>query len=164
MNTAKQIFYSGLNKQCMAIIDGEYDWIANLANISALLFNAMDDVNWAGFYVCKEQQLVLGPFQGQVACIRIELGNGVCGTAAQLQKSLLVDDVHAFEGHIACDAASNSEVVIPIVVDGDLLGVLDIDSPSLARFDKDDLAGLETIVATLCAHYQQNSQQAGLYS
>jgi GAF domain-containing protein len=154
--TNKTAFYSLLNQQAMAIIDSEYDVIANMANISALLFNQMDDVNWAGFYLFKENQLVLGPFQGQVACIRIPIGKGVCGTAAANRKTMRVRDVHEFAGHIACDAASNSEIVIPIVIKGELLGVLDIDSPSTERFDKDDQLGLENLIANFVSHYQNH--------
>ncbi|RPJ67669.1 GAF domain-containing protein [Alteromonas sediminis] len=120
-----------------------------MANISALLFNQMDDVNWAGFYLYKEEQLVLGPFQGQPACIRIPMGKGVCGTAAQTRITQRIDDVHVFEGHIACDAASNSEIVIPVVKNDKLIGVLDIDSPVFARFDEIDEKGLSDVVANL---------------
>ena len=130
-------------------MSGESDLIANMANLSALMFNRMEKVNWAGFYLYKEDQLVLGPFQGQPACIRIPVGRGVCGTAAQSLQTQLVEDVHAFEGHIACDAASNSEIVIPLVLNGKLLGVLDIDSPEYSRFDEEDKAGLEALAEAL---------------
>ncbi|MBT79126.1 MAG: GAF domain-containing protein [Alteromonadaceae bacterium] len=130
-------------------MSGESDLIANMANLSALMFNRMEKVNWAGFYLYKEDQLVLGPFQGQPACIRIPVGRGVCGTAAQSLQTQLVEDVHAFEGHIACDAASNSEIVIPLVLNGNLLGVLDIDSPEYSRFDEEDKAGLEALAEAL---------------
>ncbi|TPV60075.1 GAF domain-containing protein [Aestuariibacter sp. GS-14] len=123
--------------------------IANMANISALLYNQMDNVNWAGFYIFKEEQLVLGPFQGQPACIRIPMGKGVCGTAAASNTVQRIEDVHQFEGHIACDAASNSEIVIPIVVNDKLIGVLDIDSPIYSRFSAEDEAGLCEIVSVL---------------
>lgn len=116
-----------------------------MANTSAVLFNGLADVNWAGFYCYKDSQLVLGPFQGQPACIRIPLGKGVCGTAAMQKKSLLVENVHEFEGHIACDAMTNSEVVVPLVHNQQLIGVLDLDSPQLERFTKADLAFLERI-------------------
>jgi GAF domain-containing protein len=145
----KEKFYQILSEQAHSLIRTETDQIANLSNISALLFNSLDDVNWAGFYLYKQEQLVLGPFQGQPACIRIDLGKGVCGTAASELKTQLVEDVHAFAGHIACDAASNSEIVIPIIINDQLFGVLDIDSPSIARFDLADQKGLETIVALL---------------
>jgi GAF domain-containing protein len=118
-----------------------------MANISALLFTSLDDVNWAGFYfVDSPQELVLGPFQGNPACIRIPMGKGVCGTAAETKQTQLVEDVHAFAGHIACDAASNSEVVVPVFKNGEVFAVLDIDSPSLSRFDQDDKEGLEALV------------------
>ncbi|WP_395343082.1 GAF domain-containing protein [Ningiella sp. W23] len=149
--------YLGLLAQAKSLIAGEYDWVANLANLSALLFNNLDDVNWAGFYLIKDDELVLGPFQGQVACIRIALGRGVCGTAAQSKQTLLVDDVHQFAGHIACDAASNSEIVIPIQLNGLVIAVLDIDSPSLARFTSEDQLGLEAIVKELEAHYRNET-------
>lgn len=151
----KQAFYKMLYGQADSLIATETDHIANLANISALLFNYMDDVNWAGFYLFKDEQLVLGPFQGQPACIRIPLGKGVCGTAAAQLQTQLVEDVHQFEGHIACDAASNSEIVIPLTVNGKLFGVLDIDSPSIARFDENDQLGLESIARRLEAQLEQ---------
>lgn len=129
-----------------SLIEGEPDLIANLANVSALLFNGLDDVNWAGFYLFKDDQLVLGPFQGQPACIRIPLGKGVCGTAAATKTVQRIDDVHTFDGHIACDAASNSEIVIPFIIHNKLVGVLDIDSPIYSRFDEQDEQGLMAIV------------------
>lgn len=144
--------YALLKDQVSALIADESNNIANLANTAAILFNALDDVNWAGFYLVdttKPDELVLGPFQGQPACLRIPFNKGVCGTAASSLTSQLVVDVHAFPGHIACDAASNSEIVIPIVCDGRLYGVLDIDSPSLNRFTEADLVGLEAVVAVL---------------
>ncbi|MCP3427525.1 GAF domain-containing protein [Opacimonas viscosa] len=144
--------YALLREQVAGLIADEKNAIANLANVAAVLFNALEDVNWAGFYLVdttKPEELVLGPFQGQPACVRIPFNKGVCGAAASTLTSQLVADVHAFPGHIACDAASNSEVVIPIVCEGRLYGVLDIDSPSLNRFNDTDLAGLEAIVATL---------------
>ena len=144
----KQEFYQSLVKQTEALITGEPNIIANMANISALLFTSLDDVNWAGFYLIDSpNELVLGPFQGNPACIRIPLGKGVCGTAAATAQTQLVEDVHAFAGHIACDAASNSEIVIPIHKNGEVFAVLDIDSPSIARFDADDKLGLEALVA-----------------
>jgi len=123
--------------------------IANLANASALLYQTMDDLNWAGFYLMENGKLVLGPFQGKTACIEIPVGKGVCGTAVQEQKTMLVKDVHQFPGHIACDCASNSEIVVPIWKDGQIIGVLDIDSPSLGRFTEEDQAGLEAFVRIL---------------
>ena len=145
----KNEFYKDLLTQAKGLMSGESDLIANMANLSALMFNRMEKVNWAGFYLYKEDQLVLGPFQGQPACIRIPMGRGVCGTAAQSLQTQLVEDVHAFEGHIACDAASNSEIVIPLVLNGKLLGVLDIDSPEYSRFDEEDKAGLEALAEAL---------------
>ncbi|GEA11083.1 GAF domain-containing protein [Alteromonas sp. KUL49] len=142
----KEKHYAQLYSQVKSLTQGEPDLIANLANISALLFNGLDDVNWAGFYLFKEEQLVLGPFQGQPACIRIPLGKGVCGTAAATKTVQRIDDVHAFDGHIACDAASNSEIVIPIIIRNQLVGVLDIDSPIYSRFDEQDEKGLVAIV------------------
>ncbi|MBY4639307.1 GAF domain-containing protein [Gluconacetobacter entanii] len=130
-----------------AITEGEGDPIANAANIAAILFEGLADINWAGFYFLRDGQLVLGPFQGRVACTRIAMGKGVCGTAAQQRMTVVVPDVHAFAGHIACDAASRSEIVVPIV-DGDrLLGVIDIDSPSLARFTQAHAALIEQVAA-----------------
>jgi L-methionine (R)-S-oxide reductase len=120
-----------------------------MANAAALVWEYLPDLNWAGFYRAIEGELVLGPFQGKVACIRIDMGKGVCGAAAETRKTQLVDDVHAFPGHIACDAASRSELVVPIVADGRLIGVLDLDSPEPARFDADDAAGCEALVALL---------------
>ncbi|MDP2635761.1 MAG: GAF domain-containing protein [Pseudoalteromonas sp.] len=144
----KQEFYQSLVKQTESLITGETNIIANMANISALLFTSLDDVNWAGFYLMDSpSELVLGPFQGNPACIRIPVGKGVCGTAAATAKTQLVEDVHAFAGHIACDAASNSEIVIPILKNGKVFAVLDIDSPSIARFSSDDQKGLEALAA-----------------
>ncbi|HEA18951.1 MAG: GAF domain-containing protein [Pseudoalteromonas prydzensis] len=144
----KQEFYQSLVKQTESLITGEPNIIANMANISALLFTSLDDVNWAGFYLIDSPtELVLGPFQGNPACIRIPVGKGVCGTAAATAQTQLVEDVHAFAGHIACDAASNSEIVIPVHKNGEVFAVLDIDSPSIARFDADDQQGLEALVA-----------------
>ncbi|NOU49383.1 GAF domain-containing protein [Pseudoalteromonas sp. JBTF-M23] len=143
----KQEFYQSLTQQAQALISSESNIVANMANLSALLFTSLEDINWAGFYfVDSPDELVLGPFQGNPACIRIPVGKGVCGTAAQTQQTQLVEDVHAFDGHIACDAASNSEIVIPIFKDGKVFAVLDIDSPSLSRFDEHDKSGLEALV------------------
>lgn len=143
---SKKAFYQQLLMQTKSLIEDETDPIANMANISALLFDALEKVNWLGFYRLVDNQLVLGPFQGKVACIRIPLGKGVCGTAAQSKITQRVDDVHQFDGHIACDATTNSEIVIPVQVNGDIIAVLDIDSTSFKRFDQDDQAGLEAIV------------------
>jgi len=136
-----------LVKQAKALLSEESDRIANAANLSALIFNSMEQVNWAGFYFLQDDQLVLGPFQGQPACVRIALGRGVCGTAAASAKTQRVADVHAFEGHIACDAASRSEVVVPLILDGKVIGVLDIDSPVTDRFSREDQALLEALAA-----------------
>jgi len=145
----KSTLYAELLAQAKGLMAGEADLIANMANLSALMFNRLENVNWAGFYLYKEEQLVLGPFQGQPACIRIPMGRGVCGTAAAERTTQLVEDVHAFDGHIACDAASNSEIVIPLVLNNELIGVLDIDSPIYSRFDEDDKVGLEALAAAL---------------
>lgn len=145
----KSAFYERLTKQAVSLVEGEPDLIANISNISALLFMELEDINWAGFYLLKGEQLVLGPFQGNPACVRIPVGLGVCGTAIAENKVQRVADVHQFEGHIACDAASNSEIVIPFSVNGELYGVLDIDSPSLSRFDQSDEDGLVSLVKEL---------------
>jgi L-methionine (R)-S-oxide reductase len=148
--TDKPRFYAELAAQAEALVAGEPDRIANAANIAALLFHALPRINWAGFYFLKDEELVLGPFQGKPACVRIPVGRGVCGTAVAEARSLRVPDVHAFPGHIACDAASRSEVVVPLTdSSGTIYGVLDIDSPEPDRFDAADLAGLEAIARTL---------------
>ncbi len=150
---AKVELYREINMQVRALCDGEPSLIANLANISAVLFDRLADINWAGFYLMQnnvqgnEQELVLGPFQGKAACVRIPVGRGVCGTAVADKTSQLIEDVHSFDGHIACDAASNSEVVVPIIINDVVVAVLDIDSPSVGRFDQDDLNGVETMVS-----------------
>ena len=142
-----------LYKDLLSALDGltadEPDAIANMANAAALLWEYLPDLNWAGFYRNVGGELVLGPFQGKAACIRIPCGSGVCGTAAETRETQLVEDVHAFPGHIACDAASASEIVVPIIVDGELLGVLDLDSPNRGRFDAADKAGCEALIALL---------------
>lgn len=147
----KPALYAQLVEELSGLIAGERDFIANLANSAALLYHSLPDLNWAGFYLLKDGELVVGPFQGKPACVRIALGKGVCGTAAQLRTTQVVRDVHEFPGHIACDSASNSEIVVPMIRNGELLGVLDLDSPKLARFDEQDRAGLERFVATLLA-------------
>ncbi|MBE3651226.1 Free methionine-(R)-sulfoxide reductase [Vibrio navarrensis] len=139
--------YQTLTKQAVALIESEHDLIANLSNISALLSMELEDLNWVGFYLYKEDQLVLGPFQGKPACVRIPMGKGVCGTAAATNTVQRVHDVHQFEGHIACDAASNSEIVLPFSINGTVAGVLDIDSPSVGRFSETDEAGLTFFMA-----------------
>ncbi len=144
--------YELVLQQFEALIDGENDVIANLANASALLNQFLDDINWVGFYIWKQDELVLGPFQGLPACIRIPHGKGVCGTAIAEGKTQLVENVHDFSGHIACDPQSQSEIVVPIIVDGEALGVLDIDSPILNRFDEVDQQYLEKFVHILVEH------------
>jgi GAF domain-containing protein len=146
---SKAAAYRELHEQLAAVFAGERNGLANAANMCALLFQALPDVNWAGFYFFQEGELVLGPFQGTVACVRIALGRGVCGTAALRRQTLVVPDVHEFPGHIACDAASRSEIVVPLVQRNRLLGVLDIDSPQLARFDDADRSGLNTAATLL---------------
>ena len=141
--------YQDLNMQLKAVVRGIPHFIANLANASALLYEHLEDLNWAGFYLMEDGQLVLGPFQGKVACIEIPVGAGVCGTAVAENRTQLVRDVHEFPGHIACDSASNSEIVVPIRKDGKVVAVLDIDSPSLARFTEEDAAGLEEFCGIL---------------
>ena len=141
--------YEKLKKEIRALIDGVPYEIANLANISAALWQALENINWVGFYRMDGGKLVLGPFQGKPACIEIPLGRGVCGTAAQKRETVLVEDVHQFPGHIACDSASNSEIVVPIFKNGEVYGVLDIDSPYLSRFTLEDQRGLEEIVKIL---------------
>ena len=143
--------YSGLLAQVRTLIDGECDPWANAANVAALLYALLPDLNWVGFYFLRGGELVVGPFQGKPACVRIPLGRGACGTAAAARRTLVVPDVHTFADHIACDAASNSEVVVPILCDSRLVGVLDLDSPVPARFDDDDARGLEPIAAALAA-------------
>lgn len=144
--------YATVTKQLDALCTGEPDAIANYSNAAALLNTFLDDINWVGFYFMKDGELVLGPFQGLPACVRIPVGRGVCGTAVATKQTQLVKDVHAFPGHIACDGATNSEVVVPLIRDGEVIGVLDIDSPSLARFTEDDVTGLTQFAATLLRH------------
>jgi L-methionine (R)-S-oxide reductase len=143
------VLYRDLAASLASLLEGETDALANLANASALLAQALERINWCGFYLLRGGELVLGPFQGRPACVRIPVGRGVCGTAASRRETVLVPDVNVFPGHIACDAASRSEIVVPIVEDGELRGVLDIDSPDLARFDAVDREGLEGFVRTL---------------
>ena len=145
----KTEFYEELSLQLSSLLEGERDAIANAANTAALLYHTLLNVNWVGFYFLKGKDLVLGPFQGKPACVRIAMGKGVCGTAAARRSPVIVANVHEFDGHIACDSASNSEIVLPILRGGELIGVLDLDSPKFGRFDAQDQAGLEKIVATL---------------
>jgi L-methionine (R)-S-oxide reductase len=147
-HASKAEHYADLAQQARGLLSGERDFTANAANFGALVFHSLPDLNWAGFYLYDGSELVVGPFQGKPACIRIALGRGVCGTAAQSRATQLVADVNAFEGHIACDAASQSEIVVPLIKpDGGLLGVWDVDSPLPNRFDEDDRAGMEMLCA-----------------
>ena len=141
--------YELVAAQIRELADEEPHWVPVLANASALVFDAIDGLNWAGFYLMRHGELVLGPFQGKVACVRIALGRGVCGTAAKLDQTQLVPDVHAFPGHIACDSASAAEVVVPLHANGQVIGVLDIDSPIMGRFTQDDAAGFELIARAI---------------
>lgn len=143
-----------------ALLTGESDRVANLANASALLAERIDDVNWVGFYLFDGTELVVGPFQGRAACVRIALGRGVCGTAAAERTTMVVPDVHAFDGHIACDARSRSEVVVPLVADGELLGVLDVDSPTPDRFDAALVAQIEAAARVIVTHVASNGARA----
>ena len=148
-NAPKAQLYDDLHSAAMALVDGEPDGVANMANVAALIWQFLPGLNWAGFYRMVEGELVLGPFMGKPACIRIALGSGVCGTAAASGTTQLVTDVHAFPGHIACDAASQSELVVPVIHDGRVTHVIDLDSPSLARFDNEDQAGIERLARSL---------------
>jgi L-methionine (R)-S-oxide reductase len=143
----KHADYARLAQELAALLAGERDLIANAANAAALVFDALPEVNWAGFYFLKGGELIVGPFQGKPACVRIALGKGVCGTAARDRRTQLVADVNQFPGHIACDSASRSELVVPLVREGRVVGVLDLDSPSLRRFDDDDARALEALAA-----------------
>jgi len=143
----KPALYADVVAQTRALLEGERDAIANFANTTSLLYHSLPDLNWVGFYLLKDGELVVGPFQGKPACVRIPLGKGVCGTAAARRATVIVKNVHEFDGHIACDSASNSEIVVPLLRGNELLGVLDLDSPKFERFDAEDQAGLEKIVA-----------------
>src|SRR5713226_6539000 len=145
-STSKSELYDQLAAQLSSLLAGERDLIANAANFSSLIFHSLPDLNWAGFYFAKDDELVLGPFQGQPACVRIRVGQGVCGAGASKCETVIVPNVHEFPGHIACDSASNSEIVVPLMKGERLIGVLDLDSPLLARFDQEDAAGLEQLV------------------
>src|SRR5882724_4480699 len=144
--TSKPELYETLVSQLRSLLAGERDFIANAANFASLIYHSLPDLNWAGFYLLKDEELVLGPFQGKPACVRIAIGKGVCGVAAAQREIVIVANVHEFPGHIACDSDSNSEIVVPLVKEGRLLGVLDLDSPKLARFDKEDAEGLNGLV------------------
>jgi GAF domain-containing protein len=147
--TSKHDLYDQLAAQLSSLLAGERDLIANAANFSSLVFHSLPDLNWAGFYFAKDGELVLGPFQGQPACVRIRIGQGVCGAGAAKCDTVIVPNVHEFPGHIACDTASNSEIVVPLMKDGSMIGVLDLDSPSIGRFDAEDADGLERLVRIL---------------
>ncbi len=152
--------YVLVQRQLQSLLEGETHWLANLANTSSLLFSELKDLNWVGFYLCEGSELVLGPFQGKPACVRISIGKGVCGTAAENRKVIVVPDVHEFPGHIACDTASRSEVVVPMITaEGILVGVLDVDSPVLSRFTDEDARGLTSIVDILMSacHWPTNA-------
>jgi len=150
--TPKQKLYASLVVQLLSLLKDEHDFIANTANFSALLFNSLPNVNWAGFYFLQGDELVLGPFQGNPACVRIPMGTGVCGVAAQQCETIIVPNVHEFPGHIACDVASNAEIVVPLFDGERLLGVLDLDSPTIGRFDDQDAEGLNELVTVFVAH------------
>ncbi|MCR1956002.1 GAF domain-containing protein [Clostridioides mangenotii] len=148
--------YKLLANQAIALLENEQDLIANTANISALLYELIEDINWIGFYFVKNNKLVLGPFQGKVACTKIEIGKGVCGTCVQTKQTQRINDVHAFPGHIACDSASNAELVIPLVFNGEVKGVLDIDSIRFSRFTEEDQIGLENLVSVIMPFLYEN--------
>ena len=148
---AKSVFYQQLCEQLHELLKDERNLVANAANTSALLFQSLPDVNWVGFYFVEGNELTLGPFQGKPACTRIRIGQGVCGTAAQKRETVIVEDVNKFAGHIACDMVSNSEIVVPLLTWGKLIGVLDVDSASLNRFDEDDKEGLESVASVFLA-------------
>jgi len=150
--SAKSKLYASLVVQLLSLLKGEHDFIANAANFSALLFNSLPNVSWAGFYFLHGEELVLGPFQGNPACVRIPMGQGVCGVAAQQCETIIVPNVHEFPGHIACDVASNSEIVVPLFDGERLLGVLDLDSPLIGRFDDQDAEGLNELATVFVAH------------
>lgn len=147
--SSKSDLYAQLAAQLSSLLAGERDLIANAANCSSLIFHSLPELNWAGFYFAKEGELVLGPFQGKPACVRIKFGQGVCGAGAARCETVIVPNVHEFPGHIACDSASNSEIVVPLIKDSKLIGVLDLDSPTFERFDNQDAKGLEHLVRIL---------------
>jgi GAF domain-containing protein len=151
MNQSKTEFYQDLAAQLTALLGDERNRIANAANMSAFLFMCVPDLNWAGFYFMEDGGLIVGPFQGKPACVRIAVGDGVCGTAAKERRTILVENVHEFPGHIACDAGSESELVVPLFKNGEIIGVLDLDSPRLSRFDAEDRAGMEKLAAIFVA-------------
>ncbi len=150
--SSKKDIYDLLVRQVKSLLESERDLIANMANISSVLYHTLSDINWAGFYLLKDNQLVLGPFQGLPACVRLPMGRGVCGKSAESGKTVIVPNVHEFEGHIACDSASNSEIVVPVISEKGLFGVLDLDSPKIATFDETDKTGLEEIISVFIRH------------
>ena len=150
-SASKDELYASLAQQLSGLLEGETDAIANAANMSALIFDLVPELNWAGFYFMRGAELVLGPFQGKVACVRIPVGRGVCGTAVERKASIVVPDVEAFPGHIACDSASRSELVVPLIRNGAVIGVLDLDAPRAGRFDEADRAGVERLVEIFLA-------------
>ena len=154
--------YELLNRQAEELKKGSTKLISVLANLSALIFHSIEKINWAGFYLCEGEKLLLGPFQGKVACVEIPFGRGVCGTAAAEDRTLLIDDVHSFKGHIACDGDSRSEIVVPIHADEKVIGVLDIDSPVLSRFSSEDRRGLEELVRRLEGFFGQERRKIDL--
>ena len=154
----KHEHYASLAAELSALLGGERDFFANAASFASFIFRALPDLNWAGFYVRRHDELVLGPFQGKPACVRIPVGQGVCGTSAEKRATVVVDDVRKFPAHIACDSASRSEIVVPLLVDGNVIGVLDLDSPLLARFDSEDEAGIEKLVGV----FLQKTSVAGI--
>ena len=156
MTEGKLALYRDLAEQLGALLDGEADRIANAANMAALVYHGLPDLNWAGFYFRQGAELVLGPCQGKPACVRIPLGKGVCGTAAARAATVLVPDVHEFPGHIACDPVSRSELVVPLLESGEVLGVLDLDSPLVGRFDEADQMGCERLVALFVEHHHRH--------
>lgn len=160
---SKADLYRELEPQVDGLLTDESDWLANTANFAALIYQALPGLNWAGFYFLRGGELVLGPFQGKAACVRIKLGRGVCGTAAERRETVVVPDVEKFPGHIACDHASRSEIVVPLVKADKLLGVLDLDSPHLARFDATDAEALQRMVALLLAHTDFRSLAGGAH-
>lgn len=154
----KPAFYAELVAQARGLLRGERDRIANAANLSALIYHSLPEVNWAGFYFMRDGELVVGPFQGLPACVRIAVGRGVCGTAVAERRTQLVEDVDAFPGHIPCDSASRSEIVVPLELDGEVIGVLDIDSPVKARFDDEDRKGIEALAAIFLESLKSKGQ------
>ena len=154
MTARKQDLYRDLAAELAALLAGEPDWIANAANMAALIYHGLPDLNWAGFYFRQGAELVLGPFQGKPACVRIAIGRGVCGAAAERAATVLIPDIHEFPGHIACDPLSRSELVVPLIDAGEVLGVLDLDSPLPGRFDECDREGCERLVALFVDHHR----------